>query len=357
MSKLNKVLVAALLAQVAIFVVIKLWPAPLPLAKPKAVLSFDQKKVTKIQIVDGSKAEGKKETLTLTKAEGKWVVQGSEFPVEGKKASELLGKLVGVKAGASVTDRPMHQRKLEVAKDHYQRRVTLTRMGEKDLVFFLGSSPGLKKVHLRIEGQKAVYAAAPLVTWDIGAAASSWVKTAYFKPDRDRIVGFTLKNNNGTIHVIKREGQWKLAEGDVALKQAEVNALISTMTYVSLLDPVGKKVEPSYGLTSPQAMLTVELQKKTKASSAKSPTTQASASQPTTAPTTAPATEMLRLRLGAKKGTAYYAKRDASPFVVTIDSSTANALVNKKLSDLVEKKKEEKKTEGEAAGVGVKKMK
>jgi hypothetical protein len=366
MSKLNRLLIGALVLQVGLLVMIKLWPSGRKLVKPKAVLSFDASKVSAIEIVEGSAFDGKKARVRLAKQGGAWVVaSGGGYPVEGKKAADLLGKLAAAKAGAPVATRDVHHRKLEVSAKRFTRKVTLEREGKKPLSFYLGSTPGLKKVHLRLDGDKSVYAAGPLSSWDVGGSASSWVDTNYFKLERKDILGFTLQNKKGNLNVTRRGEDW--FAGEQKLDKAKVDSLVSTISFLTLREPIGKAVKPAHGLAAAQAVLSVKLRTASKAAS-KRPTSkkaadkkaassqpassqpassQPASSQPTSGPSSQPAFTIARLRLGAKQGSAYFAKRDASPFVVTIDSSSASALVDKELKDLRE---DPKKKDGAGPG-------
>lgn len=348
MGKLNRLLVALLVLQVAVFVLVKLWPQSNDVVKPHAIFSFKAADVQGLEIADNGGFDGKKNRVVLAKEQGKWLLKsGGDYPLLALKVDELLGKLVALKVESPVSTRAAHHRQLEVAKEHFQRDVTVKLGGGKKVRFWLGSSPGLKKVHLRLEGQQAVYAASPLASWDVGATASSWIDTTYFKVERDHIASFVLQNKHGKIG-IKREGNsWVPVDGDGPLDQTEVDSLVSTLSMVTMRAPVGRQVLAAQGLAQPQALLVVHTRKPNAASKPTSPNSQSSSSQPASAPTslatTQPALQVARLRIGAKvgkDGTAYYAQRDGSPFVVTIDSSTADALLGKKLGDLKPKPKQ-----------------
>lgn len=341
MGKLNRLLVVLLVVQVAVFALVKLWPQSNDVVKPHAIFSFKAAAVQGLEIADNGGFDGKKNRVVLAKKQGKWVLEsGGDYPALAGKVDELLGKLVALKVESPVSTRAAHHRQLEVAKDHFQRDVTVKLGGGKKVHFWLGSSPGLKKVHLRLDGQQAVYAASPLASWDVGATASSWIDTSYFKVERDHIASFVLQNKHGKLG-IKREGNsWVPIDGDGPLDQTEVDSLVSTLSMITMRAPVGRQVLVAQGLAQPQALLVVHTRKPNAASQPTSSSQPASA--PTSLATTQPAPQVAWLRIGAKvgkDGTAYYAQRDGSPFVVTIDSSTADALLGKKLGDLKPKAK------------------
>jgi len=335
-TKLNRYLVIALVIQLVILLATQLSSRGPTTAKPHKLFDkLDVEQVTWLRIEDGEK-----KAVELEKQGGKWVLKtGGGYPAKKDKIVELLGKLPGLTAGQPVTTRKEHQHKLEVADDKYQRKVALKLEDGKTHRFLLGSSPGIKNVHLRIEGQSKVFLVSDLTAWDASATASDWVDTEYLKVGRDDIVELTLKNGQGEIKLAKEAGKWSLEgmEEGASLKQTEVDSLLSTASAVNLQQPVGRKVEPAYELSPDKARALLTLVVEKKQPKDKSP----AASQPATPP----ARVTHALAVGAKVDDGYYVKSGSSEFVVRAASWSVESLVNKKPADLWEKKEEKKEEE------------
>jgi hypothetical protein len=330
MTRLNRALLVLLALQVVALVALRLGGrGP---ERPKLRKLFAQLKPLDVTRLRVAGEDGKKSVL-LEKQAGKWVLaSGGGYPALENKVSELLGKLAAVQAGAPVSEKPDHHRALEVGKEGYQRELTVEPgPGGKPLRLYLGSSAGLKDVHLRVDGESTVYLVKDLSPWDAGTAAADWVSTDYFKAERDRIVALTVENAQGKLELTKGEGgKWTVAglAEEAKVKQSEVDSLLGVASAVALQEPVGTKLEAKHGLEKPSATLTVEVEEK-KGEEKKGEVKRS----------------RLVLRVGAKEGEAYYAKSDGSPFVVKVGAWSVEPLLKKKAADLEEKKDDAKKDE------------
>lgn len=372
MSRTNRLLSAALAIQVVLLVATRMFGGDEGgKVKPKKIwpnLTVD--KVKRVEIVDG---KGKKAVLAR-KADSSWVLaSGGDYPADKEKVDKLISKLPGLKAGEPVTTKKEHHRKLEVAKDKFQRKVTVGLTGGKKLEFFIGSSPLVQRVHFRLAGKDAVYAVADLSAWDINTSATSWVDSEYFKVDDKQIRKLELKNSHGTIALSKDgDGNWQLADAkdDEKLAKSEVDSLVSTISTINLQQPVGKQVEPSYELAKPQAEVTLavlpakgkdgakgkEKGKGTDKDGAKGG--EAGQGKPaggeTEGASSQPAAQLktYRLRVGAKVDDDFYFQSSSSPYVVRVAKWTAETLVDKKRADLLEKPDDDKKEGGGPSTTG-----
>jgi hypothetical protein len=360
MNKLNRYLSIALVIQLVVLLVSHIARNPSSTAKPTKLFDkLDVEKVNWLRIEEGrdeTDAKKKQSVVELAKEDGKWVLKsGGDFPAKKDKITEFLGKLPGLIAGQPVATSKRFHRKLEVADDKYQRKVAVKVEDGRSYRFVLGSSPAIKSVHLRLEGKDDVYLVKDLTAWDASATPTDWVESDYFKVKRDNVVALTLVNKNGEIKLSKgADGKWTLEgmEEGATLKQSEVDSLLSSASSVNLQQPVGREVKPSYelGQEKASARLTVEVeQKPDKPDKPDKP--------PASMPATPPARVTHTLTVGAKKDDSYYVKSGASQFVVRAATWAVEPLVNKKPTDLWEKKEEKKKEEGSGAGSKEKKEK
>ncbi len=346
MTRANKYLLVILVLQVGILAASRMVSTGGKSTKPHQLFQkLKTDEVTRIKIQEKDK------TVLLDKSGDKWVLaSGGGYPVEQDKVTDFLARWPGLTVDIPVATKPEHQRALEVVEESYQRKVTLTQTGKKPITFYLGTSTGPRDVHLRFEGDQPVYLIKGVSAWDVGTAARDWVKTEYFKLDKDQVVTLRLRNAAGEIQLDKGiDGVWGLAgiKADGKLSSSAVDALVSAASSINLQDPVSSKLEPIFGLESPSALLTVVTQVKVA-----SPDAGAAAAPDAGATGFARATHVIRF--GAAKDDAIYAKSNDSSFVVRVSTYTAETFTKKKAEDLLEKEKKEEKPGmgGPGAGMG-----
>jgi hypothetical protein len=329
MTRANRILIILLVAQIGVLVASRLAATrrgPAATRKLFGPERYDQNAVTRVRIVGN---DGK--TIDLERRGGAWVLASAGgYPALPNKVSELLAKWPNLVGGQPVTTRAEHHRALEVDPGGFQRKITITQSGKPELSFFLGTSAGLKDVHLRFADEPQVYLVKELSAWDAGTAAADWASSEYFKVDRDKIVSLRLSNGQGQIDLTRgADKKWTLAqlEEGQKLKESEVDALLSSASLVTLQDPVGEKTEPRFGLDKPAATLTLVTDPK-----AQSPYV---------------------LSIGAKEGDGYVAKSNGSRFVVRLGTWAAETFLKKKAAELIEQpKKEGEKKDAPAAPDG-----
>lgn len=338
MSKANRILLGVLVAQLAVIAGTKLLGGrQATVAARKLLPELSAATVARLEIADGEQHR-----VELAREGGQWVLaSGGGYPVTQSKVTELIGKLAALTAAEPVSTQAQHQYALEVAADKFTRRVTVTpsAAGSKATTFFLGTSPGVKKAHFRFATEAQTYAASELSSWDVGAQPTDWIATEYFKVERKDVVALTLINANGKVELLKgADGKWTLADlakGET-VNESEVESLLGASTTLNVDQPVGKSVDPAFGLNPPKVLLTLV----TETAAAPAPTPPPAPGQPTPSPTPAAAAPVRRtfvVNLGVKDGDRYYAKSDQSPFVIKIASWSGDSLANKKRADLLAK--------------------
>jgi hypothetical protein len=338
MTKINKILILALVLQSAVLVVTRLASTPKKATVAAKVfndLSVDDVKGIKIE------GEGGKQIDLQLLQKDKWALMShGGYPVEKKKVNDLLSKFPALTAGDPVTSKKSHHRALEVDNQKFQRKITLTLSNGNKRVFFLGSSPLMRKVHFRFDNQEQVDLVGELSTWDIGSSASDWIDTSYFKTDQANIVSLTLTNPNGQITLNKgADGKWGVMglKPDQKIKQSEIDSLLSTASSIAMTEPVSKSIQPNYGLQTPQGQLTVFVEEKAKKEAEKEPQGKAATDAGASSPEPAVQRKTLELKIGAKKDDNYYAKSSTSDYVVLIGAWAADNLLKKKTDDFMDK--------------------
>lgn len=112
--------------------------------------------------------------VVLVRRAGTWQLPAeADFPADETKIKQLLAHLASVKTGAAVSKTRESRQRFRVANDSFERRVTVA-AGDKILAkIYLGDSPSPRQVHLRRDGQSAVYDV-DLGTWQFPDDPADW---------------------------------------------------------------------------------------------------------------------------------------------------------------------------------------
>lgn len=327
MTKLNQILIVALLVQAAIIAMTSMGGEEQRYVRPTKVFAdFAIDKVTKIEI-DGPKGADTKVDATpivLAKDQSKWVVPGADnFPCDEAKVKTFLENVQKMTASGAVVSRSTYFNKLEVADDKYQRKVTLTHDG-KTLSFLLGSSPSFKKIHLRKVGEDDVVLVGGISQYDVFADAKGWVDPKYVAVNKNEVWALTLKKKDGTrIQLERGVGDvWALVGNPKTPKTTEVDALIRKATQINIERPIGKSAKPEFGLENPDALITLVTGTSTIAGL---PPQQ---------------TEVRTIKIGTtvslNETKQVYVKASDQDYIITAPFWAINAILDSKIKDLIE---------------------
>ncbi len=130
--------------------------------------------------------------LRLARKDGAWVLPGKgDFPVSAVKFEQFAEKLLGVRRSWPVGRTRVAARQFKVAADHYERRVRFLK--GKDVLgdLFLGSSPGFRKVHARLDGDDHTYAI-DFNAFDAPPKAEAWYDMEILKTPVEDIARIDL---------------------------------------------------------------------------------------------------------------------------------------------------------------------
>jgi hypothetical protein len=333
MSKTNRILVVLFFVQVLLLMGMRLGGHEETQTQPTKVFEgFDAAKVTKIEIKGEppeSDKDPKQPSVTLTKEGATWGIAGADnYPADQTKVEEFLEKLGKLKARGAVLTKAVNHKKVEVADDKYQRKLTLTHDG-KELVVFLGSSPSFKNVHIRKGGSDDVLQVGDFTAWEAGTRAWDWVDRAYVKiPDKD-VWGLRVQNKHGSITLDRAmTGEWTAQGVNGPLKKSVIDDLVRKASTMNLEEPVGKNEKPEHGLDAPLA--TVTLITGTSSIAGKLPDEMK--------------TDVIKVGGLTEKDSRHFVKATTSSYVVQVAKWAVDPFVTKTAKDLLDTPAEEKKT-------------
>lgn len=328
MNKLNQILMVALLAQTALIGVTRLGQDTPKIASPSRVFAdFEVDKATKLTVW-GRREAGKPEpeAIVLEKSGASWVLAGTDgYPADETKVKELLEGVRKLTARGPVVSRDTYHKKLEVADEVYQRKVTITHDG-KELSFFLGTSPGFKSLHLRKAGETDVLLVNGMSAYDVGTNPKAWISTKYVEIDTKDVWALSIKGKGKDLRLERSPtgDQWAVmgAPAGKAAKKSVIDELVRKAATVGVERPLGKSEKPEHGLASPSYVV------------------QLVTGTSTVAGLPPPSTETRELRIGGDTTVdgvkQYYVKYSGSPYYVTAPSWSIDGLVDKEIKDLVE---------------------
>ena len=256
MNRLNRILFALLAAQIVLAVLVFL-PRFIPARAASAPLfaSLTPADVAAIRILDetGNRVD-------LVKRGDAWTVaETDDFPVDAGRVDSFLTKVTDLKTQPLVTRTSASHKRLKVADDDFVRRVDLTRADCSTATLFIGSASG-GGAHVRAGGQDEVYLTRDLGSFDANANVSGWIDTAYLSVPQDKVTSLTLENANGTLDFEKdASGNWTLkdlAAGEV-FDPNNLTTLLTRLSSLAMIRPLGRADKPEYGLAEPKAVVTV----------------------------------------------------------------------------------------------------
>lgn len=260
MSRLHQALIAGVVVQL-ILIAWVFWPHPASGGGSGAPVLGDLKPedVAAFTITD---EQGQR--IKVARTQGGWALpDAGDYPVIEGKAATLLSKLAGLRAERPVTQTRDSHRRLKVAEDEFMRRIDLQAADGATTTLYIGSPAAGVGVHLRAAGHDEVYLASDLNLSELDAAPASWVDPLYFSLKPDGVISMTLKNANGEWAFAKGpQGDWSMqgqAPGET-LDPGKVTELLSRVTSVSLMRPLGKSDEPGYGLAQPSVVVAIQAQ-------------------------------------------------------------------------------------------------
>ncbi len=257
-NRANQLLGGLLVAQVVLAAVV-FWPRATAAGGGLLFAGQVEAEIVALAITDG---DGKR--VALAKDGQQWVLpEADAFPADGDKVAPLLRKIEQLRTGRLVTVTEGSHARLQVAEQKFNRKMQITWSDGAQNTLLLGSTAGAGATHFRLLEESEVYLTADLTPWEANTAASNYIDTQFFSVQGDTITAITLQNGNGSFTFVKHDEKWTWLElaADETLDDTALNRLLSQVSSVRMIAPLGKARKPSYGLEQPRAtaIITVEV--------------------------------------------------------------------------------------------------
>ena len=245
MNRIVTVLVALLVAQGALALFLNMTGDDYSAYQPEEkLLTVDLKTVNSITIEDADK------TLRLEKSEKQWQLPAlANFPVSEIKFEQVLGKLNQLEKGWPGAKTEEAAERFKVSTKQFERKLTLYK-GEKAVqTLFIGTSPGFRKVHVRIDGDNNIYTV-EFSAFELSANANDWANQSLLHISENELIkaefpSFTLKRE-GDIFIVEN-----LKENEVTAQQ-EARALAQKSERINYLQVLGDEEKESYNQSVPE---------------------------------------------------------------------------------------------------------
>jgi hypothetical protein len=202
MTRFLQILVGLFIAQILLVAVV-FWPGDEHYQYPsRPLLASETNSIDKLVLTEGD------QQLVLQKQDGKWQLPDKQkVPAAEGRVEELLQKVSQVQLTWPVATTASAQERFEVAENKYQRFVQLF-AGDKLLSeFYLGSSPGFRRVHLRLPGENEIYSV-NLNSYDLPARADDWLNKSLLASPEPRVI------QGADYELRKEDDSWVFAAQD-----------------------------------------------------------------------------------------------------------------------------------------------
>ncbi len=135
----------------------------------ETLLSFDKNAVASLQI------DSDTDSVVLKKQAGQWLLpENGDMPASQRDVEQLLDKLAALEKGWPVADTRGAAKRFRVDEAQFERKLVLVSNDDVRTTLFVGSSPGFRKVYVRLAGEDEIYAV-DFSTWEANAKADDWI--------------------------------------------------------------------------------------------------------------------------------------------------------------------------------------
>lgn len=195
------------------------------------LLALQREQLQRLEISAGD------DSVALQKNAGEWQLpELHNLPVDAAKLDGLVDKLVEMRSGWPVATSDSARERFEVSEEKFQKRLRMYSDGEVAAEFFIGTSPGFRKVHLRRAGDDAIYAA-ELNSYEMPVEGEDWL-------DKKLLAAGDLESINGPDYQLRKvDGEWQFAAGEGGLDADKARELANALSGLRIQKPVGEKPE------------------------------------------------------------------------------------------------------------------
>ena len=181
------------------------------------LFAFASADIDRVTVSDGDN------TAVLARKSGGWIMpEYHDLAVDSARMAMLLKTLPTRERGWPVASRASAAERFEVAEDNFQRRVEYMQEEDSVGVLYLGSSPGFRRIHTRIDDESPIYSV-EFNTFDAPAESAEWIDKTLLQVKGVRAI------KGLDFRLTLKGGEWTDAKGNVAAKE-EAEELVNGLT-------------------------------------------------------------------------------------------------------------------------------
>lgn len=159
----------------------------------KPLMSFESAQLDKLIVSDGGS------DVVLSKKGEEWQLSDTGLPVAEDKLERLLEKLKGLQTAWPVTTTSSSHERFEVSDNKMRRKISLYQGDKTVAELYVGTSPGFKKSHVRVDGQDEVYAL-EFNAYDVPTTMKEWL-------DKSLLAVKSVTKIKGKGYTLSKEGE------------------------------------------------------------------------------------------------------------------------------------------------------
>jgi hypothetical protein len=261
-TKLNKILIAVMIAQLALAAFVLTRDDQIHIAPMQPVLAgFDAATVTRVQVFDKG---GDTPAIDLAKVgDDAWkLTSGFDFPVDASKVGDLLTKVAAMKSRGPFATTAVRHEQLGVTDTGFEKKLVLT-TPTGDVTVLVGNAEGGRTTAVRLAGSLPVYGVTALTTWGVEATPARWIDTSYLALEPDRVARLSIQTPAGTTELARVASGWQLTSlgQPVALGAGETldTAAIDRVVNAAATVHLTKPADPARDASKPAATISIWL--------------------------------------------------------------------------------------------------
>lgn len=171
------------------------------------LVSFVPAQLDKLTVSDGDSE------VVLSKKGEQWQLNGTGLPIAEDKLDRLLEKLKGLQTSWPVTTTSSSHERFEVSDSKMRRKISLYQGDKTVAELYIGTSPGFKKSHVRVDDRDEVYAL-EFNAYDAPATTKEWL-------DKSLLAVKSVTKIKGKGYSLSKEGEsWLI---DPVQEKREIN--------------------------------------------------------------------------------------------------------------------------------------
>lgn len=265
MDKTTKFLGGLLAAQLLLAVWAFSGGTDLSVHRPdQPLLAFDPAEVTDIKVAGPEETE-----VALKRVADGWLLADAwNVPAKDGKITQLLDRLRDLKTGLAVATTSGAKERFEVADDKFERRITLLKGDETIATLYLGTSPGLRKIHARKSDDDVVYSVA-FAAYEAPDKADDWLDAGllHFKQSEleaielDDLTLTKTRPKESEQAGVETDNGWTasgLAPGE-NLDQTKAGDLVRKLAQLDVRKVLGTEAKPDFQQDAPELRLKLRL--------------------------------------------------------------------------------------------------